>query len=152
MRPGASRFIMVIQKIRQRLSRRVSTKYVDALVEGSVLRSGRRVCIVAQLIDASTDPVLWTETDERDFADVRRLLDEMAEAIVWQIKVAVTPEENARPAYEPRIKPISGDQKEHFGGMMLMQSTDEMLVWRRCGGWRRAEWRRRRRRVGTGAR
>jgi TolB-like protein/Flp pilus assembly protein TadD len=78
---------------------------VDALVEGSVLRSGRRVRIVVQLIDASTDAHLWTQTYERDFEDVLSLEAEMAEAIVREMKVAVTPEDNARLAYRPRIKP-----------------------------------------------
>jgi TolB-like protein/DNA-binding winged helix-turn-helix (wHTH) protein len=79
--------------------------HVDALLEGSVLRSGRRVRIVAQLIDASTDTHLWTENYERDVEDVLRLQGEVAEAIVRQIKVAVTPVENARMAYGPRINP-----------------------------------------------
>jgi TolB-like protein/DNA-binding winged helix-turn-helix (wHTH) protein/Tfp pilus assembly protein PilF len=78
---------------------------VDALLEGSVWRSGRRVRIVAQLIDASTDAHLWTETYERDVEDVLRLQGEVAEAIVRQIKVAVTPEETARMAFGPRLKP-----------------------------------------------
>jgi TolB-like protein/DNA-binding winged helix-turn-helix (wHTH) protein len=78
---------------------------VDALLEGSVWRSGRRVRIVAQLIDASTDAHLWTETYERDVEDVLRLQGEVSEAIVRQIKVAITPEEYARMAYGPRIKP-----------------------------------------------
>jgi TolB-like protein/Tfp pilus assembly protein PilF len=78
---------------------------VDALVEGSVLRLGKRVRIVAQLIDGSTDAHLWAETYERDFEDVLRLEADLAEGIARQIKVAVSNEENACLAYQPRIKP-----------------------------------------------
>ncbi len=78
---------------------------VDALVEGSVLRSGRRVRIVAQLIDASTDAHRWTQTYERDLEDVLRLQAEVAEAIVHEIKVAIAPEDRARLAFQPSIKP-----------------------------------------------
>jgi TolB-like protein len=100
---------MTYKGSRKRLQTIARELNVDALVEGSVLRSGQRVRIVAQLIDASTDTHLWTETYERDFEDVLRLQAEVAEAIVRQIKVAVTPEENARLAYRPRIKPEAYD-------------------------------------------
>jgi TolB-like protein/DNA-binding winged helix-turn-helix (wHTH) protein/tetratricopeptide (TPR) repeat protein len=78
---------------------------VDALVEGSVLRSDRRIRIVAQLIDAHTDAHLWTETYERDFEDVLGLQAEIAEAIVRETKLVFTREDATRLAYRPRIKP-----------------------------------------------
>jgi TolB-like protein/Tfp pilus assembly protein PilF len=78
---------------------------VDTLIEGSVARSGQRVRIVVQLIDASTDAHLWSETYERDFEDVLSLQAEIVEAIVREIKTVVTSEDRARLAYRPRIKP-----------------------------------------------
>ncbi|HEX2713155.1 MAG TPA: serine/threonine-protein kinase, partial [Candidatus Acidoferrales bacterium] len=51
---------------------------VDAVVEGSVLRSGGRVRITAQLIHAATDQHLWAESYERDFRDVLSLQREVA--------------------------------------------------------------------------
>ncbi|MBI3950523.1 MAG: tetratricopeptide repeat protein [Acidobacteria bacterium] len=46
---------------------------VEAVVEGSVLRSGDRVRITAQLIEAATDRHLWSESYERDLRDVLSL-------------------------------------------------------------------------------
>ena len=54
---------------------------VEGVVEGSVMRSGNRVRIAAQLIQASSDQHLWSETYERDLGDVLRLQSEVAEAI-----------------------------------------------------------------------
>ena len=69
---------------------------VDGVVEGSVLRAGRRVRVTAQLIHAATDTHLWAESYERDFEDVLVLQSEIARAIVGEIRIAVTPEETRR--------------------------------------------------------
>lgn len=78
---------------------------VDALVEGSVFRSGSRVRVVAQLIEASTDTHLWSRTYERDLADVLRMQSDLALAIAREIRVAVTPQQKARLAGRPPVKP-----------------------------------------------
>lgn len=88
---------------------------VDAIVEGSVLRAGQRVRIVAQLIDASSDAHLWTSTYESDFEDVLSLQVQIAEAIVREIDVAVTREDTARLAFRPRVKP--GAYEAYLKGM-----------------------------------
>jgi len=54
---------------------------VDAIVEGSVRRSGQRVRVTAQLVQASTDQHLWAATYDRDLGDVLRLQSEVAQAI-----------------------------------------------------------------------
>jgi serine/threonine protein kinase/Tfp pilus assembly protein PilF len=69
---------------------------VDAVVEGSVQRSGNRVRISAQLIQTSTDRHLWAETYERDLKDVLSLRDEVASAIARKIQIEITPQEKAR--------------------------------------------------------
>ena len=69
---------------------------VDGIVEGSVMRSGNRVRITAQLIKASTDQHLWAETYERDFGDVLRLQSELAQAIAQQIRIRLTPQQLVR--------------------------------------------------------
>jgi len=69
---------------------------VDAVVEGSVLRSGKRVRITAQLIHAATDQHLWAESYERDFRDVLSLQSEVARAIANEIQVKLTPQDQAR--------------------------------------------------------
>jgi TolB-like protein/DNA-binding winged helix-turn-helix (wHTH) protein/Flp pilus assembly protein TadD len=69
---------------------------VDAIVEGSVLRSGNRVRITAQLLHASTDRHLWADTYERDLGDVLKLQSEVAEAIAKQVRAQLTPQQQAR--------------------------------------------------------
>ena len=58
---------------------------VDAIVEGSVLRSGDRVQITAQLIDAATDLHIWADTFEGEIADVLAVQSAAAEAMVQGI-------------------------------------------------------------------
>jgi TolB-like protein len=55
--------------------------HADAIVEGSVQRSGDHVRITAQLIRAATDKHLWSENFERDFHDILALQDDVASAI-----------------------------------------------------------------------
>jgi serine/threonine protein kinase/Tfp pilus assembly protein PilF len=69
---------------------------VDALVEGTVLRSGDRVRISAQLIHASTDTMLWAKTYSGGLRDVLALQSEVAAAIAHEIEVELTPQEQAR--------------------------------------------------------
>ena len=69
---------------------------VDAVVEGTVQRSGDRVQVRAQLIQATTDRQLWTETYERDLRDVLALQSEIAHAIVREIQIKIMPAERAR--------------------------------------------------------
>ncbi|MFQ5777854.1 MAG: protein kinase, partial [Terriglobia bacterium] len=78
---------------------------VDAIVEGSVLRSGDRVRITAQLIDASTDEHLWADNFDRSLGDILALHSDVAQAIAREIKIAVTPEEEAHLASARPVNP-----------------------------------------------
>src|SRR5208282_5310637 len=78
---------------------------VDALVEGTVLRSGDRVRVTVNLLHASTDRHLWAATFERSSRDVISLQDEVAQAVARQIKVALSPAEAARLATVHTVKP-----------------------------------------------
>jgi TolB-like protein/DNA-binding winged helix-turn-helix (wHTH) protein/Flp pilus assembly protein TadD len=69
---------------------------VDGIVEGSVMRSGNRVRITAQLLHAPTDRHLWAEAYERDLGDVLRLQNEVAQAIAQQVRAQLTPQQQAR--------------------------------------------------------
>jgi len=60
--------------------------HADAIVEGSVHRTGNRVRVTAQLIRAATDKHLWADTYERDVSDVLVLQDDVASAIATQIQ------------------------------------------------------------------
>jgi TolB-like protein/DNA-binding winged helix-turn-helix (wHTH) protein/Tfp pilus assembly protein PilF len=58
----------------------------DAIIEGSVQRSGNRVRVTAQLVRAADDRHLWAETYERDFLDILALQDDVASAIAKQVE------------------------------------------------------------------
>src|SRR6202008_1730780 len=78
---------------------------VDAVVEGSVRRSGDQVRITAQLIYAPTDRHLWAESYERSLRDVLALQSEVASAIANEIKIKVTPEEQVHLSSSHLVNP-----------------------------------------------
>jgi len=66
---------------------------VDAVVEGSVVLSGSRVRITAQLIDARTDTHLWAQSYERESGDVLQIQDSIARDVAAQVRAKLTPSE-----------------------------------------------------------
>lgn len=83
---------------------------VDAVIEGSVLRSGNRVRIAAQLIHAPTDKHLWAESYERDFEDILSLQSEIARQIAEEVRATVTPQEQARLRTSRQVNPAAHEQ------------------------------------------
>ena len=69
---------------------------VAHLLEGSVQRSGNRVRVTAQLIDARTDTQQWAERYDRDLADVFAIQSEIAKTIADQLQAKLSPQEKAR--------------------------------------------------------
>ena len=86
---------------------------VDAIVEGSVLRAGDRVKITAQLIDVAADRNLWAESYERDLSDVLALQSEVARTIAEQIKITITPQEEALLAHTRSVNPQAHEAYLH---------------------------------------
>jgi tetratricopeptide (TPR) repeat protein len=78
---------------------------VDGVLEGSVMRAGSRVRITAQLLQARTDRHLWADTYDRDLVDVLRLQSEVAEAVAQQVRIQLTPEQQARFRSAPAVNP-----------------------------------------------
>src|SRR5580698_673807 len=68
---------------------------VDAVVEGAVLRSGKQVRITAQLILAAADKHLWAKSYEGDLKDAFALQKQVARSIAEQIRIELTPHEQA---------------------------------------------------------
>jgi len=68
---------------------------VDAVVEGTVLRSGDRVRITAQLIEASSDKHLWSQSYQGELRDTLALQNQVASAIADQIRISLNPQEQA---------------------------------------------------------
>jgi TolB-like protein/DNA-binding winged helix-turn-helix (wHTH) protein/Tfp pilus assembly protein PilF len=71
---------------------------VDGIVEGSVLRSGDRVRITAQLVRGATDQHIWAESYERNVRDLLSLQDEVSHSIATQIQKQIAPAVSHRPA------------------------------------------------------
>jgi TolB-like protein/DNA-binding winged helix-turn-helix (wHTH) protein/Tfp pilus assembly protein PilF len=80
---------------------------VDGIIEGTVLRSGNRVRITAQLISGATDQHLWAETYEGDMEDVLRLQDSVAQAVAAEIRVKLRPEVKEHLAKSPPVNPAA---------------------------------------------
>jgi TolB-like protein/Tfp pilus assembly protein PilF len=82
---------------------------VDAVVEGSVSRSGDTVRITVQLIDARADKHLWARSFQRSSRDVLALQAELASAIAREIQVQMTPNEQSRLAATTSVNPEAHD-------------------------------------------
>src|SRR5205823_2763215 len=83
---------------------------VAKIVEGSVRRSGDRVRISAQLIDARTDTHVWGTTLDRSLADVFAVQSEVAVDIVSQLKAKLSPAEEAAIKQKPTDDLIAYDR------------------------------------------
>ena len=69
---------------------------VEAIVEGSVVRSGNQVRITAKLIDAPSERQLWAESYQRELKDVFALEGEVVRDIAQEIRVKISPREETR--------------------------------------------------------
>jgi len=83
---------------------------VRSVLEGSVRRSGNRIRVTAQLIDAEGGHHLWSERYDREMADVFAIQDDISQAIAsaLQVALAVRPTHSRHtpklPAYEAVLK------------------------------------------------
>jgi len=88
--------VMSYKGTRKSLGTIASELNVDAVVEGTVLRAGNRVRVTAQLLGASPERHLWADSYQGDLTDVFSLQDRVARSIAREIRVTLTPEEQAR--------------------------------------------------------
>jgi len=84
---------------------------VDAVIEGSFMRSGGRVRITAQLIDAAVDKHLWAKSYDGDVRDTLALQSRVARAIADEIRVNVQPNEQAA---LKNVKAVNPDAYEAY--------------------------------------
>jgi TolB-like protein/cytochrome c-type biogenesis protein CcmH/NrfG len=96
---------------------------VDAVVEGSVLRSGNQVRITVQLIEAATDHNLWADSFEGEIEDILALQSETARAIVLGVGSKLGAEDT--PAR--KRKPVNPDAYDAYlkAKIMYLESTKE---------------------------
>ena len=87
--------MMTYKGVRKPMAQIAGELNVDAVVEGSVLRSGERVRITAQLIQLPADKHLWAQSYEGDIRDALTLQNKVARAIAEQIRVTLSQDEQA---------------------------------------------------------
>jgi TolB-like protein/DNA-binding winged helix-turn-helix (wHTH) protein/Flp pilus assembly protein TadD len=84
---------------------------VDGIIEGSVMRSGGRVRITAQLLHGPTDRHLWADTYDRDVGDVLKLQREVAEAIAMQVRAQLPA---AQQAHLPTVRSVNPEAYDAY--------------------------------------
>src|SRR5688572_27581283 len=82
---------------------------VDAIVKGSVQRVGERVEVSLQLIHATSDQPLWSQTYPRDLRDIMTLQNDVARDVTQAIQIKPTPQEQMRLAQANPIDPAAYD-------------------------------------------
>ena len=87
--------VMLYKRARKPLPQIARELNVEAVVEGTVLRFGNQVRISAQLIRASDDKHLWAQSYEGDLRDALDLQKKVASTIADQIRISLTPREQA---------------------------------------------------------
>jgi TolB-like protein/DNA-binding winged helix-turn-helix (wHTH) protein len=100
--------------------------HVDAVIEGSVQRTGDRVKISIQLIHVPTDTHLWAHEYERQLTDVLKLQGDVARAVADEIRIQVTAEERARMTSAISVDPAA-HQEYLVGRYHLWRYNEENL-------------------------
>jgi eukaryotic-like serine/threonine-protein kinase len=99
---------------------------VDAVIEGSVQRSGGRVHITARLVPATTDSPIWSRDYDRDLSDLLKLQSEVARAVADEIRIQVTTNERARLASARSVDP-QAHEAYLLGRFHLSKKNEEDL-------------------------
>ena len=108
----------------------------DAIVEGSVGRTGSRVRLMAQLIDARADQHLWAATYDRPADDVQALQGELASAVAGAIRVHVSEPERTALAGRRAVDPDVYD--DYLRGRYFFAQRSERALARSREHFRRA--------------
>ncbi len=90
----------------QQVSQQLGAAYV---LEGSIRRSGNRVRITAQLVEASTRHSVWAERFDRQLEDVFAIQEEIARSIAQALRITLTPQEEKTMARKPTENPQAYD-------------------------------------------
>jgi TolB-like protein/DNA-binding winged helix-turn-helix (wHTH) protein len=104
---------------------------VDAVVEGTIMYSGQKVRITAQLIRASDDRHLWSEKYERDLGDALKLQGEVASAIADQIKIKLTTQQQQTLLRARRVEPRAYEaylEGSYFGSKVSEDSLNQSVA------------------------
>ncbi len=100
------------------------------VLEGSVRRSGSRVRITAQLIDAQKDAHLWADSYDREMSDILGIQSDVAAKIAAALKVALTPREKEvlkkAPAVNPQVYTLLL-QSRYFIQRVTKEDTEKAI-------------------------
>src|SRR4026207_2030903 len=96
---------------------------VDLLLEGSIRRTGGKIRLLTNLIDARTDRNVWSKTFEERMPDILSLQNELAREIARELKATLTPSEAAQlgtartilpEAYDAYLAGLNNERKEDY--------------------------------------
>jgi TolB-like protein/Flp pilus assembly protein TadD len=82
---------------------------VAQLIQGSVLRQGNQVRVVAEMIKASTGEVIWSETYAREVKDIFAIQSEIAQAVAAQLKIKLLGDKPISDAARSNPNPAAHD-------------------------------------------
>ena len=97
--------VMPYKRARRPLPEIARELHVDAVVEGTVLRSGNQVRITTQLIQVPAERHLWAHSYEGDVRDALTLQSEVAHTVAQQIRIKINPREQAALAAKKTVDP-----------------------------------------------
>src|SRR6266487_3219258 len=101
--------VMTYKRVRRPLPEIARELNVEAVVEGTVMRSGERVRITAQLIQVPDEKHLWAQSYEGDLQDTLALQNNVARAIAEQIQVTLNRREEAVLENSKKVNPEAYD-------------------------------------------
>ena len=118
--------VMQYKGTRKPLPQIASELHVEAIVEGTVVRSGDKVRITAQLVQATEEKHLLAQSYEGNVKDVLGLQDEIARAVAKQIRGTLSPREEIRAGVE---RPANPEAYESYlkGEYFLNRATPDSL-------------------------
>lgn len=105
---------------------------VDGVIEGSVMREGRRVRITVQLIHGPSDAHLWANAYEGERGDILDLQSDVARAIAREVRVVLTPAEQARFAAARVLSPGTYEaylKGRHFWNQRTLQGLQRSITY-----------------------
>ncbi len=97
--------VMQYKNTSKRLPQIAQELGVDAVMEGSILREGEQVRVSIELIDGTTDEHLWAKEYDNQYRSILMLQKDVARTVAEQMKITLSPQEEAGLAGAPAIEP-----------------------------------------------
>ena len=116
--------VMRYKKVRKPLPELAHELGVEAVVEGTVMRTGDRVRINAQLVHAPTDTHLWAASYDRELRDVFALSSEISQAIAHEVEANLSPAERQQFASARPVNPQAYEAYLHGEYYWNQRTTD----------------------------